>query len=75
MKYIATLLLMLLLAIPAIYAQENPVKMKYSGSELTTAFLLQGPVCLSFPFFYSPILARTPSLHFRPCGSRHLVLG
>lgn len=24
-------------------AQEKPVKMKYSGSELTTAFLLQGP--------------------------------
>lgn len=43
MKYIATLTLMFLLAIPAVYAQENPVKMTYSGSELTTAFLLQGP--------------------------------
>lgn len=42
MKHIATLTLMLTLGI-ATYAQDNSVKMKYSGSELTTAFLLQGP--------------------------------
>ncbi|HEV2388742.1 MAG TPA: hypothetical protein VGS20_15980 [Candidatus Acidoferrales bacterium] len=43
MKRMVTVVLMLLLGVVAGYAQQNPVRMKYSGSELTTAFLLQGP--------------------------------
>lgn len=43
MKHMALVVLMLLLGVVSGDTQDNTVKMKYSGSELTTAFLLQGP--------------------------------
>lgn len=43
MKRIISVLFVLLVGVATGYAQDNSVKMKYSGSELTTASLLQGP--------------------------------
>ncbi|HLH05809.1 MAG TPA: hypothetical protein VKW78_01085 [Terriglobales bacterium] len=42
MKRTVTVVLMLLFGASASYAQQNPVKMKYSGSELTTTYNLAG---------------------------------
>jgi hypothetical protein len=42
MKRTVTVVLMLLLTAAASYAQQKPVKMKYSGSELTTTYNIAG---------------------------------
>jgi hypothetical protein len=41
MKRTATVALMLLLGVPAVYSQQNPVKMTYSGSNVATTINLQ----------------------------------
>jgi len=41
MKYIATAALMLLVSVTGVYAQEQPVKMKFSGSNVATTINLQ----------------------------------
>src|ERR1700719_2341667 len=41
MKSTATVALMLLLGVPAVYAQQNPIKMTYSGSNVATTINLQ----------------------------------
>jgi hypothetical protein len=41
MKRTATVALMLLLGVPAVHAQQNPVKMTYSGSNVATTINLQ----------------------------------
>lgn len=41
-KYLAALALTLTVGVPAGYAQQNPVKMAYSGSELTTTYNING---------------------------------
>jgi hypothetical protein len=40
-KHIATLALMLQLGVASVYAQQNPVKMRYSGSNVATTINLQ----------------------------------
>ena len=41
MKYLATLVLMLNLGVAGVHAQQNPVKMNYSGSNVATTINLQ----------------------------------
>ncbi|HKV25601.1 MAG TPA: hypothetical protein VJN93_13490 [Candidatus Acidoferrum sp.] len=43
MKYFASLALLLFLALPAVYAQQEPVKMTFSGTAANSAINLQQP--------------------------------